>query len=135
MELFDVTGKVSLRGAPLSDALVTFSPIGEGAMTAYGRSDSTGQFVLTTYDPDDGAPAGEYIVLVNKYAMASEDDQGEDAGHSDDPNADFDATGHAAQDGASGSDLVPALYGSKSASPLRASVGATGGNSFEFSLH
>lgn len=64
--VFPVSGKVTVNGKPATGAQVLFQPVG-------GSADGTrpnaivgkdGTFALTTRAKDDGAPAGEYKVLV-----------------------------------------------------------------------
>ncbi|MBX3432547.1 MAG: carboxypeptidase regulatory-like domain-containing protein [Pirellulales bacterium] len=62
------TGKVTGRvigpdGAPLVRARVTAAPVGEGK-TVYGTTDAEGRYSLSTGNPDEGVPAGEYRVGV-----------------------------------------------------------------------
>jgi hypothetical protein len=59
-------GTVSFQGRPVSDALVVCCPASPSAPAAYGNTDSEGRFQLTTYEPGDGAVAGEYRVTVSK---------------------------------------------------------------------
>ena len=58
-----VAGVVTLDDKPLAGATVTFAPVG-GGRAASGRTDSDGNFRLTTFRSDDGALPGEYKVLV-----------------------------------------------------------------------
>jgi hypothetical protein len=61
-----VEGRVSFNGAPPVGAQVVFHPTGQSAGTVRptGQVDKTGQFTLTTYTANDGAPAGDYDVTV-----------------------------------------------------------------------
>jgi hypothetical protein len=61
--LSKVEGVVTLDGAPLSGATVSFMPVGEGRAAA-GLTDGDGYFRLTTFRTDDGALAGDYRVIV-----------------------------------------------------------------------
>jgi hypothetical protein len=61
--LSKVEGVVTLDGAPLSGALVSFVPVGKGRATS-GLTDSNGYFRLTTLSTDDGAMPGEYKVII-----------------------------------------------------------------------
>jgi hypothetical protein len=58
-----VEGVVTLDGAPLSGATVSFMPVGEGR-PASGLTDRDGNFRLSTFRTDDGALAGDYRVIV-----------------------------------------------------------------------
>lgn len=133
LKVYKVTGTISIHGAPLSDATVTFSPMAGDGRTAYGRSDSSGSYTLTTYDPLDGAAEGNYAVLVSKYVAPPADEVAEEAGHSDDPNANFDPAGHSAGAAAAPSVVSP-KYASKTTSPLRAVVSPDGENVFDFQV-
>lgn len=64
-----VTGKITLAGGPVAEASVTFSPQ-EGQPAAFGRTDSSGAYTLSTYSSGDGAVAGKYTVLVSKGGAA-----------------------------------------------------------------
>ena len=63
---YPVTGKLTLNGAPVAGATVTFSPEQPGIPTAMGISDGQGLYKLTTYSSGDGAGEGSYKVLVYK---------------------------------------------------------------------
>lgn len=57
-----VSGVVLLDGRPLPKAAVRFYPP-EGR-SSQGRTDASGRFVLTCYEPDDGALVGTHQVVV-----------------------------------------------------------------------
>lgn len=63
-----VRGRVLVNGQPASRALVLFIPVNEPAQPKDPRPRAEvgddGTFVLSTYDAEDGAPAGEYVVTV-----------------------------------------------------------------------
>ncbi|WP_404308689.1 carboxypeptidase regulatory-like domain-containing protein [Neorhodopirellula lusitana] len=63
--LVDASGVATFNGVPLEDAVVTFRPV-EGNYAAFGRTESNGEFYLTTFDDGDGAVVGEYNVTVTK---------------------------------------------------------------------
>jgi hypothetical protein len=67
-----VKGVVTLEGAPLPGATVLFMPDGPGGRPASGFTSSDGAFLLTTYQPDDGALPGQYRVLIRKTAAAQD---------------------------------------------------------------
>ena len=58
-------GRVTLNGKPVEGATVLFSSK-QLKLTAYGKTDKTGRFQLTTYESGDGAPAGHYQVAIRK---------------------------------------------------------------------
>ena len=61
-----VSGTVTFKGAPVDGANVTFTPQGTGLRAAFGTTDSSGRFSLTTLKPGDGAMAGLYSVTIAK---------------------------------------------------------------------
>jgi hypothetical protein len=67
--VYPVTGKVLFRNQPARGAFVVFHPVEELdrerlKMLPCGRVGDDGTFRLTSYDTEDGAPAGEYIVVI-----------------------------------------------------------------------
>jgi hypothetical protein len=70
VKLYPVCGKVLYKGAPADGAEVTFYPKGDAGKDAVrpsGKVRPDGTFALGSFRPDDGAPAGEYGVLVRWY--------------------------------------------------------------------
>lgn len=69
---FQVSGRVLVQSQPAEGALIIFRPLA-GADTpdewtlGFPRATvkADGSFVLETYGTEDGAPAGDYVVLVN----------------------------------------------------------------------
>jgi hypothetical protein len=62
-----VSGQVLYRGHPAASALVTFVPVDTATSSPVRPQAVTGpdgKFVLGSYSTDDGAPTGEYVVLV-----------------------------------------------------------------------
>jgi hypothetical protein len=60
-----VSGTVKYNGQPVEGASVTFRV--EGApRVASGMTNAAGEYRLTTYDTDDGAPVGEHSVTITK---------------------------------------------------------------------
>lgn len=68
-----VTGKVTLSGQPLPDAMVTFSPTAEGATSGVGKTDSEGNYTLTFAADVEGAQEGENVVRISTYREANPD--------------------------------------------------------------
>ncbi|MCA9133866.1 MAG: hypothetical protein KDA45_11955 [Planctomycetales bacterium] len=58
-----VEGILRLDGQPLKDVSVMFVPDGSGR-DATGSTDDEGRFVLSTFDPRDGAMPGTYKVVI-----------------------------------------------------------------------
>jgi hypothetical protein len=77
---FPVTGKVLLPdGKPAEHATVVLHPVGEHGPDLpkpRGKVAADGSFTLTTYDADDGAPAGEYRVTVELWRTTGKGDEG-----------------------------------------------------------
>jgi hypothetical protein len=77
--VYPVKGRVSFTGRPLAGALVVFERREgsvQGGVTvptrSTGRTDQTGEFQLMTYQGNDGAPAGEYLVGILATSPRSE---------------------------------------------------------------
>lgn len=71
-EVVPVAGQLMFQGRPAAGALVVLHPIGAGferrewtAGFPRGRAAEDGSFRLTTYEQDDGAPRGKYVLLVS----------------------------------------------------------------------
>ncbi len=77
---FPVTGKVLLsNGKPAENASIVFHPIGESGpdiVRPRGKVGPDGSFKSTTYDTDDGAPAGEYQVTLELWLSSGRGDEG-----------------------------------------------------------
>jgi hypothetical protein len=65
---YAVNGTVTVDNAPAEGAIVIFCPVDAAPEVANlrpaGKTDGSGQFNLTTFEPSDGAPAGKYKVLI-----------------------------------------------------------------------
>jgi hypothetical protein len=64
-----VSGTVTYQGKPVDGATVTFAPMTEGAPTATAVTDSSGKYVLNTYEEGDGAVPGDYRVTFSKVVI------------------------------------------------------------------
>lgn len=65
--VYPVTGKVTVGGEVPEGALVVLNPTGGKGSTEHspsGKVRKDGSFRLTTYDADDGAPAGQYVATI-----------------------------------------------------------------------
>ncbi len=62
------SGSLTINGSPPAKAIVMFRSLGEKVDSAgtqpYARVSDDGTFEMTTYKPNDGAPAGEYAVCI-----------------------------------------------------------------------
>lgn len=112
-----VTGVVTHNGNVVEGADVVFEPAGH-TYAAAGRTDASGTFTLTAFDPNDGAVPGEYKVTISKRKITS---QG--AAASDD-----------APQTVKQEILLPLKYADPNSSGLVASVKAGTENKFEFKL-
>ncbi|MFT5322679.1 MAG: hypothetical protein ACI8P0_000520 [Planctomycetaceae bacterium] len=118
-----VSGSVSIGGVPVTGAIVVFSPANEGSgRGATGITDDSGNFALGTFEKADGAVPGDYIVLVSKLEQTTAEAAG--PVNEDDPNYD----GAPAEEENAGpavevKTLVPAKFGKRESSTLRATVG------------
>lgn len=69
-----VSGIVMLKGKPAAGIRLTFHPqfdIGKTKYQPQGETGSDGKFTLSTGEPFNGAPAGEYIVTFEKPEIES----------------------------------------------------------------
>jgi hypothetical protein len=70
LPVYPVRGQVLYRDQPLAGALVVFEPIQPAQIVAgeqlpsSGITSRDGSFRLSTYEPNDGAPAGDYRVKI-----------------------------------------------------------------------
>ena len=134
VDIYGVSGKITMSGSPVANATVTFSPK-EKQPLAMARTDANGQYTLTTNDANDGAAAGDYIVLVTKSAPGAGGDS-ESAMHEamnsgKDANAAMHDAAKAAKESAS---LLPEKYSIADQSDLNATVKTSGKNEFNFEL-
>src|SRR5262245_9551710 len=60
---FPISGKITIDGAPLAGAGITLTPK-EGGRPAFGETDESGTFHITTSKSGDGAMRGVYRVTV-----------------------------------------------------------------------
>lgn len=63
--LVPAEGVVTLNGEPVGKACLLLRPIEQG-QSATATTDDNGRFSLMTFNPDDGAKPGEYLVTVTK---------------------------------------------------------------------
>lgn len=70
---FAVEGCVLEGTKPVANATVVFHPVGDVGVKPRGKTDANGVYKLTTYDGDDGAPAGSYRVTVELWATVHAD--------------------------------------------------------------
>jgi hypothetical protein len=119
--VYPVSGQVVYQGKPLEGASVTFSPL-EGTHGGAGQTDVEGRFSLTTFEANDGVPAGKYRVTVTKAEAIV-------TPHPDDPGAVNLPPLKVEQ-----RHLIPERYSSPETSDLTAEVSESGENDFSFEL-
>lgn len=66
LPVFPVKGSVSVAGEIPDGALVVLYPTGQptNEIRASGKVKADGSFSLSTYEADDGAPAGDYVATI-----------------------------------------------------------------------
>jgi hypothetical protein len=69
MQVYPVSGKVTVGGQPATGAKVVLYGAtpelkGAGTIPPEGTTDENGAFALRSYEPEDGAPAGKFIVTI-----------------------------------------------------------------------
>ncbi len=67
-----VSGTVTLDGAPVANAVLTFVPL-EEARESYGRTDADGKYELYYTDDDKGAVPGKHSVRITTAGGGDED--------------------------------------------------------------
>jgi len=124
-----VEGIVTLDGAPLEGAVVSFSPKGSGKF-ASGRTDSSGRYTLTATQGGGngkGTTPDDYIVLIvkNEAVPLAEPEKDEDG------NPRLDASGNPITTRIA--NVLPVVYNNVDTSKLTATVVA-GKNKCDFAL-
>lgn len=77
LPVFPASCQVTVGGQPAEGVFVLLQPV-PGSPAALkdevvsGTTDATGKVTLTTYEQNDGAPAGEYIVLIRWHKITPE---------------------------------------------------------------
>lgn len=64
-----VKGEVTLKGAPVAGAAVSFQAK-DGSRSSIGITDASGRYELTTFERGDGAVPGDYRVAITKFTQA-----------------------------------------------------------------
>lgn len=128
---YKVSGKLTVGGAAVSGATVTFSPVEAGKPPAFGFTDAQGAFALTTYDFGDGAPEGEYKVMITKQAAGATTNTSAPA---HDPTGKAPAS-HAktSAKGGAGDSEIPSKY-SNHETPLKKTVTSSGPQTIDIQI-
>ena len=130
-----VRGRVTLDGAPLPGATVTFSPKSPEGRTAAGMTNENGEFILTTIRAGDGAVPGEYGVAITKPVATGPVEDPRVRGGALTPEQMAQIREQAkAKAGAEGGSAIPKKYTSPATSGLTATVKRGDKNEFTFDL-
>ena len=72
-----VQGTIQFRGQPPAGAFVSLSPKNpiEGVPAPRATVGADGSFTVTTYDGNDGAPEGDYVLTVQWYKPIRQDNE------------------------------------------------------------
>ncbi len=138
-DLYTVSGTVTYNGQPVEGASVQFVKVGS-SRSSRATTDAEGHYKLGTYEDGDGAPAGEYVVIVTKREKSTETEDDIDAvlpGNRDDDQSGVDpiASIEPDEEAAEPKSLLPEKYGNPSTTPFqKMSVTAEGPNEFELKL-
>lgn len=145
-EVVPVTGVVTLGGAPVEGATVTFvntTGMAPGEQvtgrSSVGRTDQSGRFELTTFESGDGAVPGEYTVTVTKYEVqvtgggGTTTDVTEEGGSLEGESYTAPGEDDSANDDTA-TNLLPEKYASAKSSGLTVTVKADGENDIPISL-
>jgi hypothetical protein len=73
--LYPVSGKVYFNDQPAEGATVVLHPADAGAAKPSGTAGADGSFTLRTYPHGEGAPAGDYSVIVTWYPPNSREQE------------------------------------------------------------
>jgi hypothetical protein len=75
LPVFPATGKLVYDGRPLAGAYIVLHPKraagGRAAPRPHAQAASDGSFALTSYESNDGAPAGDYTLTVELRSLAN----------------------------------------------------------------
>jgi hypothetical protein len=99
--VFPVSGKVTYKGQPPVGATVVLHPVnseGTNDVAPTGAVKDDGTFAITSYEPGDGAPQGEYVATIEWYKY----------------DADL---------GGAGPNVIPQKYVAAKSSPIKVNVG------------
>ncbi len=113
-----VSGTVTYNGQPIEGATVAFLPKVPAGTGASGRTDASGKFGLTAFQPGDGAVPGSYLVTIVKTEAQGGGEVQEDSSAAP----------------AVPKSLLPEKYGNPQGSGLTAEVKEGAENQFTFDL-
>lgn len=125
-KVYPVSGSVKFKGEPVANASVVFMPEGSSPRNPAGMTDAQGNFKLTSYDTNDGAILGDYIVTITP-GIAADGKKPEERTAQDLINL---GVGGKIEKQA----IFPAKYSDRKTSGLKRSVVAGDTNVFNFDL-
>ena len=132
------TGKVTLDGAPLAGAIVTFVAQGQGAESGAATTNDKGEYSANSGSVGEGLKPGEYKVTISKREEVVDEDQAAfEAGEItyDELQERKYGKGALSGTGAVGESLVPEIYSNAAATPLTVTVADDASkNKFDFDL-
>lgn len=120
-------GTVTYKGTPVTGATVTFVADGE-APSAFGKTDESGSFELTSFNVGKGAVPGQYRVTITKYTDS------EPADVASVESDDYVPPELGTELSAGPTNLVPEKFAKPETSELTATVTEDGENDFKFDL-
>lgn len=119
------SGIVTYQQKPIEGATILFTSVNSGP-AATGFTDENGAFQLRTYEPGDGAAAGQYKVSISKFDMSTSNPDLEDDLQNELNESDKEPIGP--------DSVLPVRYGAAETSMLTEEVSSTGPNEFKFDL-
>lgn len=125
-KVYPVSGTVKFKGEPVANANIVFLPEGSSPRNPAGTTDAQGNFKLTSYDTNDGAVAGDYIVIIVPGASTD--------GKKPEERTAQDLINLGPGGKIEGQAIFPPKYSDKKTSGLQRSVVAGDANNFNFDL-
>jgi hypothetical protein len=122
------SGVVTLDGASVAGATVTFYPDGGAGKAAAGSTDAQGKFQLTTLNANDGAKPGTYKVMVSKIETT-----GPGATMSQEEQYKY-LEQHGSPPPTESKNVLPEQFAEVTTTTLTATVSESGPNDFKFDL-
>jgi hypothetical protein len=135
--LAPASGRVTLAGAPIAGATVSFQPVA-GGRPCSGVTNAEGVYSITSYEENDGAPVGEHKVVIIKIAGPGASTPA-GAAPAEDPSLSLSNMEGPGEDGQLPKEpetqyLVPQKYGNPETSGLTANVPEGGSDKLDFDL-
>ena len=129
---YPVSGTVTQNGGPVAGATVNFQ-LADGSRSAFGITDESGKYTLTTFASGDGAVPGEYQIAITKFEGGSAP-AGQPGGAEIPENYDAPPIEGGAAPAAGHKNLLPPQYAKAATSGLKATVTESESNQADFDL-